>query len=118
MLHKLLLNATFHSALISIDEELAENIQKKGCPCGGELHQANYPRSPSGIPSLFRSNYSERFSYSCDTCRKRTTPQSVRFFGRRWYPAPLLIFISALMLGVNERRLEQVKRHFGIVVPE
>jgi hypothetical protein len=42
----------------------------------------------------------------------------VRFFGRRWFPAPLFILVSVLTLGISERRLEQVKRHLGIKVSE
>lgn len=118
MSHKFLFNTTFHLLLINIDQELAKEMQMKGCSCGGKLHQANYPRSPIGIPPPFRENYDERISFCCDTCRKRTTPPSVRFFGRRWFPAPLFILISALMLGINEYRLEQVKRHFGVNVSE
>jgi hypothetical protein len=116
MLLKFLLNTSFHSLLISIDQELTEKIQKKGCICGGKLHRANYPRSPFGIPLAIRASYIERFSLCCDLCRKRITPQSVRFFGQRWYPAPLLVLISALIIGINERRLKQVKQHLGIVV--
>lgn len=105
--------------LNSIDQEFAVKAQKKGCLyCGNKLHQANYPRSPVGILPDFRKYYDQRLSFCCDICRKRTTPESVRFFGRRWYPGSLLILISVLMLGINERRLLQVKRHFGIVVSE
>jgi hypothetical protein len=118
MLLKFLFNASFHSLLIAIDQDFIEKTKEKGCSCGGRLHQADYSRSPFGIPPSLRILYETRFSLCCDTCRKRITPQSVRFFGRRWYPAPLLILISALMLGINERRLNQVKRHFDIVVSE
>lgn len=118
MLLKFLLNTNFHSLLISIDQELTEKIKEKGCICGGKLHQANYPRSPLGLSTFFRSSYMERFSLCCDTCRKRKTPLSVRFFGRYRYPASLLVLISALMIGINERRLKQVKQHLGIVVNE
>lgn len=118
MSHKFLFNSTFHSLLVAIDRELAENTRQQGCSCGGVLHQANYPRSPFGVSARFRSLYEERFSFCCDDCRCRTTPPSVRFFGRRWYPAPLLLLISALLISINEHRLSQVKRHFGINVSE
>ena len=119
MSHRFLSDSSFHSILIAIDKELADAAQKKGClHCGGVLHQAAYPRSPFGMPAAFRSFYEARLSFCCSNCRKRTTPPSVRFFGRRWFPAPLIIFISALMLGINERRLIQIKKHFGIVVSE
>ena len=118
MSHKFLFDSTFHTLLIAIDRELAEAIRQQGCPCGGVLHQANYPRSPFGLSAKLRSAYEERFSFCCNNCRKRITPPSVRYFGRRWYPAPLLILISALMVSINEYRLTQIKRHFGITVSE
>lgn len=117
MSHKFLLNASFHLALIAIDKELARIEQEKGCShCGGRLDLANYPRSPMGMPVAFREHYDERFSFCCADCRRRTTPASVRFFGRFWYPAPLLILISALTMGISEQRLVQIKLHFGIRV--
>lgn len=118
MSHKFLFNSTFHTLLIAIDRELAEDVRQQGCHCGGSLHQSNYPRSPLGLSAELRFAYQQRFSFCCDDCRHRTTPPSVRFFGRRWYPAPLLLLISALMLSINEHRLTQIKRHFGITVSE
>lgn len=119
MSHKFLFDSSFHSILIAMDREFADAAQKKGCPhCGGSLHQSDYPRSPFGIPAALRGFYEERISFCCGTCRKRTTPNSVRFFGRRWFPAPFLILISALSLGINERRLTQIKKHFGVMVSE
>lgn len=114
-----LLKATFHLFLIQIDQELASTIRSQGCLCcGGKLHAADYPRSPVGIPSQFRQYYDDRLSFCCAKCRHRVTPPSVRFFGRRWYPAPLHLLVSVLMCGISERRLSQVKRHFGITVNE
>ena len=119
MAYKFILSINFHLLLNKIDQESANQAQQQGCPyCGHALHQANYPRSPFGLLAAFRDHYDKRLSFCCDTCRKRTTPQSVRFFGRRWFPAPLFMLISALMLGPNERRCAQVKRHFGMVVSE
>jgi hypothetical protein len=115
--HNFLFDSNFHLFLQKIDQELAENICQKGCPhCGGKLHQADYPRSPLGMPRLFRNFYDRRFSFCCETCRRRTTSQSLRFFGRRWYPAPLFILISILTIGLNERRQMEVQEHFGINV--
>ena len=119
MSHKFLSNASFHVFLNKIDQEFAAELQKKGCECcGRKLHKANYPRSTVGLPAALRPHYDERLSFCCELCRKRATPQTVRFFARRWYPAPLFLLISLLMLGVNERRLAQIKRHLGIAVSE
>jgi hypothetical protein len=118
MSHKFALNSTFHRLLVAIDFDLAETTRQNGCSCGGALHLSNYPRSPLGLAAQFRSDYDIRFSFCCGDCRKRTTPPSVRFFGRRRYPAPLLLLISALMVSINDHRLTQIKRHFGISVTE
>lgn len=119
MSHKFLFNSTFHALLlIEIDRELAESTRQKGCPCGGSLHRSSYPRSPFGLPPKLRFAYQERFSFCCNICRQRTTSPSVRFFGRRWHPAPLFLLISALTLSINEHLLAQIKRHFGITVSE
>lgn len=118
MSHKLLFNASFHSLLNTMDQELAQAVQEAGCGCGGKLHRANYPRSPCGLLPSFRSGYEERLSFCCDRCRKRITPPSVRFFGRRWFPAPVHLLISLLRLSLNEQRLAQVKQRFGITVSE
>lgn len=71
-----------------------------------------------GVPLNFREYYEERLSFCCDTCRRRSTPESVRFFGRRWYPAPFFIFICLLQFGITERRLAQFKKHTGMTVNE
>lgn len=119
MSQNFLFKSSFHARLIEIDQELANACMEKGCSyCGGKLHQADYPRSPMGMPHAFRDYYNQRMSFCCTDCRKRTTPPSVRFFGRRWYPAPIFIFISMMTSGITKRRLALIKKHFGLVVGE
>ena len=119
MSQNFLLNASFHLFLNKIDQELADKTQSEGCQfCGGKLHQDDYPRSPLGIPAKLRTYYDNHLGFCCVDCRKRTTPMSVRFFGRRWYPAPLFILISLLTLGINKRRLAQIKKYFALAVSE
>ena len=119
MCHKFLHESRFHLLLLAIDREMARVFQQDGCQhCGGKLHQANYPRSPHGVPELFRDHYDSRFSFCCDTCRRRSTPATVRFFGRYWYVAPVLLLLSALALGLSERRRAQIKKYFGVTVPK
>jgi hypothetical protein len=54
-------------------------------------------------------------SFCCgvEGCRTRTTPVSVRFFGRRWYLAPVVVLISALQHGANGRRLAALRKWLG-----
>lgn len=119
MYQNFLFSASFHLLLNTIDQDLANKTIQQGCPyCGGILHLATYPRSPFGLPAQFRNYYDSRLSFCCSECRRRTTTQSVRFFGRRWFPAPLVVLISVLMLGVTKRRCTQVKRHLGISISE
>jgi len=117
MYQNFLYNSTFHALLDTIDQEFTNKAKQEGCPyCGGQLNIADYPRSTFGVPAQFRSMYDERYSLCCDTCRRRITPPSVRFFGRRWFPAPLLLLISLLSKGASSRRCALVKQHFGIAV--
>ena len=118
MSHKFLLDASFHALLVQIDHELAAVPQHARCGCNVPLDRSDYPRSPMGLPPDLRGHYGERISFCCRVCRKRVTPPSVRFFGRRWYPAPLFLIISILTLGISERRIAQMRRHFGITVSE
>lgn len=86
MCHAVLESPTFFALLLHIDEELAEAARAAGCPaCGGVLHQADYPRKPRGCPRPWRTAFATRRSFCCAQCRRRLTPRSVRFLGRRVY---------------------------------
>ena len=87
MYHDLPRSASFWSFLLAVDEDLAAETRKKGCPCGGRLHCANYPRKPKGTPAQLPEPQRLRLSFCCDRdgCRKRVTPPSVRFLGRKVY---------------------------------
>jgi hypothetical protein len=115
MLHIFGRSANFHQKLFQIDAEIAQATRAKGCAhCGGKLHQANYPRTGFGVEAEVRSLYASRFSFCCGRCRRRTTPPSVRFFGRRRFVAALFVLLSALRLPVTEQRCEQLVRHFAV----
>ena len=92
----------FFLFLIRLDEELAAQAQGAGCPCGGVLHRANYPRKPRGCPTLaIREAFSSRLSFCCSRCRRRTTSMSVRFLGRRVYLGLVVVLCSARHAGQN-----------------
>ena len=74
-----------------------------GCAhCGGKLHVANYPRKPRGIRRVLDASYQWRLSFCCanDGCRRRTTPPSVRFLGRKVYLGIIVILVTAWEQGV------------------
>lgn len=115
MLHKFLFNASFHALLNQIDQDLAHQIKKQNCPyCKKPLHSADYPRSPHGVPKEFREQYQQRLSFCCADCR--TTSPSVRFFGRRWFVAPVFMLINLLSQGGSLRSVAKVKHYFDISV--
>ena len=76
--------ASFWLFLFSVDQDLAQSAREKCCACGGRLHRADYPRKPRGAEDL-PQDYRYRFSFCCERegCRKRVTPPSVRFLGRK-----------------------------------
>lgn len=115
MYHELARDASFWRFLFSIDQDVAENARKKGCQCGGRLHRANYPRKPRGAPDELAEVLSQRFSFCChrDGCRKRVTPPSVRFLGRKVYLAAVVILISAMQQGPSPRRVRELSKLFG-----
>ena len=94
MCHALLQDPKFLSLLLRIDCEFAAQCRADGCPCGGALHRADYPRKPRGCPRSMRDEYSSRLSFCCAVCRKRSTSLSVRFLGRRVYLALAVVLVS------------------------
>ena len=114
--HELHRSGSFSSFLLSIDKDLAESTRQKGCSCGGRLHCANYPRAPRGGPDHLPEEYRSRFSFCCDRdgCRKRMTPPSVRFLGRKIYLGAVVILISAMRQGATSRRVRELSTLFGV----
>ena len=100
MYHELFRDASFWQFLFSIDQDLAKSIHEKGCPCGGCLHSAKYPRKPRGGPDNLSDHYGYRLSFCCnrDGCRKRATPPSVRFLGRKVYLAAVVILVAIAVM--------------------
>jgi len=115
MYHELLFDATFWAFLLGIDQELAEAARAEKCPsCGCHLHHANYPRKPRG-PRNLPEEYRYRLSFCCagDGCRKRVTPPSVRFLGRKVYLGAVVILVSAMRQGPTPRRVRELTELFG-----
>jgi hypothetical protein len=113
---ELYLGGSFWSFLTSVDEDLAKRAQRQGCSCGGRLHCANYPRAPrSGLHHL-PDDYRCRLSFCCDRdgCRKRLTPPSVRFLGRKAYLGAIVVLISAMRQGPTPRRVCEISSLFGV----
>ncbi len=94
----LLHDVRFYDHLLRIDQDLSNQVRKGGCPrCRGRLDSGRYPRKPRGGPQLSDEHY-KQLSLCCDRCRKRVTPPSVRFHGRRVYWAGALVLACARKL--------------------
>jgi hypothetical protein len=106
-------DASFWVFLFSIDQDLAGRAREKGCPCGGRLHSANYPRNPRGVDNL-PEEYGRRLSFCCDRdgCRKRVTPPSARFLGRKVYLGAVVVLVAAMRQGPSPRRVCELSRLF------
>jgi hypothetical protein len=112
MLQKFLSDGKFFLLLLAFDEDLAEKHRSSGCfLCGASLHKANFQRKPRGGPSGLDAQFGCRFSFCCYACRKRSTPSSLRFLGRRVYLGAVVVLVSAMLGGaspVRRRRLREL----------
>jgi hypothetical protein len=100
-------DAAFFHSLYKSDHDLFLELKAKGCPaCGAPLDTSNFTRKPRGSGE----DESLRLSLCCrrEGCRKRLTPPSLRFFGRRVYTRWVVIlaldFGPALELTIKISR--------------
>lgn len=116
MCHALLSDSTFYNLLLEFDRDLAEQARAAGCPCGGALHRADYPRKPRGGPADLPAQYKRRLSFCCarEGCRRRTTPASVRFLGRRVYLAVVVVLATAMRDGLTARGAARLHELVGV----
>jgi hypothetical protein len=115
MYHDLPSTTSLWSFLLAVDEDLAETVRNRGCRCGGRLHSADYLRKPRGFPVRLPELQCFRLSFCCDRdgCRKRATPPSTRFLGRKVYAGFIVILISAMRQGPTPRRVRELSERFG-----
>jgi len=112
---KLLRSASWFALLQGLDDDLARQVGQTRCPyCGDKLHRADYERKPRGLPprSVGR-DWSRRHSFCCAVCRKRATPPSFRFLGRKVYGATVVVLVSALRCGPTPTRVEKLSELVG-----
>jgi transposase len=101
--HAFVLDDNFFSFLQEIDLKIASQVAQAGCPwCGGRLHRSDFERKPRS--DLFVAPTVElpqrRLSFCCGVqgCRRRVTPPSVVFLGRRVYLGAVVVVASAVAL--------------------
>jgi hypothetical protein len=110
-----LTNATLFATLIAIDQDLATTAQAGGCRrCAGRLHRGDFPRKPRGGPADLPAAYETRTSFCCARCRKRLTPASVRFLGRRVYLGVVVLLACVLRQGPTPWRVARLRAVLGV----
>ena len=114
--HHFFAATTFSNAFTHFDADRAHELKEEGCACGGALHVANIRRKPRGGPAGFDDSHRIRFSFCCerDGCRRRATPASVRFLGRRVYFGAVVVLVSAMRHGVTKLLAAKLHRLLGV----
>ena len=110
--HEHLADQGLAQLLEKVDTDLVLEARLKGCLlCGGKLHRSDYERKPRGGPQ-----WDVRFSLCCarEGCRRRHTPASVRFMGRRVYAGLVVVFVSAMLHGLKPERVQRLREALGI----
>ena len=109
-MHKLLKDANLIKLLNEVDADLANTVRAGLCLyCGAKLHCGDYPRKPRGVGSWIK-----RYSFDCSRCRKRHTPPSVRFLGRRVYAGVVVVLVAAMMHGPDAHLTAELREALGI----
>lgn len=119
MCHALLRDASLYEQLFTFDHDLAAEARAAGCGfCGGRLHSARYPRKPRGGLENLGPEYATRLSFCCaaDGCRRRTTPPSVRYLGRRVYLGAVVVLVTAMLGGITAARAAPLRAWLGVSV--
>jgi hypothetical protein len=101
-----------HQLLEKVDADLAQEAGQQGCLyCHGKLHRADFDRKPRGGPQWER-----RYSFCCaeEDCRRRRTPESVRFLGRRVYAGMVVVLITAMIHGLKPARVRRIREALQI----
>ena len=104
--------------LCLIDEREAYHVRCASCRhCGGALRSAAYARKPRGVPEAVVCGGAGpvlRHSFCCAECRRRTTPASVRFLGRRVYVSLLVILLPVLHGDGSPTAVSAACRRLGL----
>jgi hypothetical protein len=111
MCHAFVADSRFYQFLFRIDQEIADEVQQEDCShCGGRLHVACYPRKPRGLRCALDKSCESRLSFCCasDGCRRRCTPPSVRFLGRKVYLGAMVVLVMAMEHGLSATRRRQL----------
>jgi len=116
MMDQFNLEREFFVVLEQLDEAIGQQVAAEGCRrCGGPLHRGDYERKPRGaLIAPSGEAFVWRVSLCCgrEGCRKRATPPSMRFLGRRVYLGAVVIVAS--MVAQARATLGALRRATGV----
>jgi hypothetical protein len=96
--HAWIADINFFKQLADEDDRIAAQVKAGGCPeCGGRLDRADYPRKPRGGDVGAAGEVLDRRRSLCcarEGCRRRSTPPSLVFLGRRVYLAVTVVLAA------------------------
>lgn len=117
MYQALLADARFHDLLLHCDRDLLATARAKRCAvCGGRLDASPFDRKPRGRLVACDAAHDQRLSLCCAVrdCRKRITPASLRFLGRKVYLGAVVVLVTAIRHGLTEARLDRLQDVVGV----
>ncbi len=114
--YDLLSHPNLFQMLTIFDRDIASLVHaKERCQrCGGQLDCADYRRSGYGMPAGAGDEVKRRFSFCCRDCRRRRTPDSLRFLDGKAYPGVIVTLLAALQHGETAARLSALRKALGV----
>jgi hypothetical protein len=106
-------NPRFFRFLKRIDEDIAREVRAGSCPhCGASLDRADFFRAGDGFPLGTERELLRRFSFCCrrDGCRKRLTPDSLRFLYRKAFVSAVIVLLGVINHGIDGRRAAELAK--------
>jgi hypothetical protein len=116
-IQNILADKRFYELLLGFDRQIADAAHEGRCSrCGTKLHCGSFARKPRGVPAGLGPEHRERFSFCCAAreCRKRETPGSLRFLGRKVFLGAMVVLITAMQSGLNPARARQLDALVGV----
>lgn len=106
MWHDFRADASIRALLLAFDEAVLDLVKAAVCSrCGGRLDRADYPRKPRGAEIDPEGElWTRRLSLCCceDGCRRRSTPPSARFLGRKVYLGIVVTVAPAVLQQTSD----------------
>ena len=116
MYHVLLRDASFWYVSFSVSTRSGRaRLASRGARVAGGCTVPTTPASHGVDARRLPESYDYRLSFCCDRdgCRKRTTPPSVRFLGRKVYLGAVVVLVAAMRQGPSPRRVRELSELFG-----